>query len=327
MSPQRTAETRRPITRPDRILVLGVARSGTTWLTAALSRADGVRLVNEPDNVDADPDSGAAGRLGFGPYPILDRSQKAPHFRALWDLSFAARVPRTGWRLGVGRLLLRLPRGIRDPILRHTAQAISTLPGQPPHVLVKSIYAMFAVDWIVANYQPRVIVIQRNPLNVVSSWVELGLHGFDLLDRPRLDARYLRRLDIVPPGTDASDLQRTAAWVGLLTTALGEELERHADWLLVTHEDLCADPQNRIREVCERLGLTWTDASASFVRDSDRPGEGFSSVRITRDQPSRWRVRLSDDQVREIEEVLAQFPSRGWVRQPQVVRTASFDRS
>jgi hypothetical protein len=305
-----------PLGRPDRILVLGVARSGTTWLAAALGKTEGARVINEPDNVDADPARDAGGRLGFGPYPILDRGQRAPQFRALWDLSFAARVPRNGWQLKVGRLVLRLPRRLRDPFLRRSAQAVSALPGRAPHVVVKSIYAMLAVDWIAANYQPRIIVIQRNPLNVISSWAELGVHGFDLLARPRIADRYLHRLGVVPPGPDASQLQRIAAWVGVLTTVLNEELERHPDWLLVTHEYLCADPETRIREVCEWAGLTWTPDAASFLAESNRPGEGFSSVRITRDQPDRWRRRLSDEQVVEIEEVLAQFPSRGWVHQP-----------
>jgi hypothetical protein len=312
---QRPGESH-PVGRPDRILVLGVARSGTTWLAAALGKAAGARVVNEPDNIDADPAKDVGGRLGFGPYPIIDRDQKAPQFRALWDLSFAARVPRNGWQLKIGRLVLRLPRRLRDPFLRRSAQAVSALPGRAPHVVVKSIYAMFAVDWIAACYQPRVIVIQRNPLNVISSWAELGVHGFDLLTRPRIADRYLHRLGVVPPGPDASQLQRIAAWVGVLTTVLNEELERHPDWLLVTHEDLCAAPETRIRDVSEWAGLTWTSAAASFLQESNRPGEGFSSVRITRDQPGQWRRRLSDQQVGEIEEVLAQFPSRGWVRQP-----------
>ena len=79
--------------RSDRLLVLGAARSGTRWLATALGQAEGTRLVKEPDNVDADPRGHGPGRLGFGPYPLLDPDERAPQFRALWDLSFAARFP------------------------------------------------------------------------------------------------------------------------------------------------------------------------------------------------------------------------------------------
>jgi hypothetical protein len=216
----------------------------------------------------------------------------------------------------MGRLVLRLPRDVRDPLLRHSAQVVAALPGRASHVVVKSIYAIFAADWIAANYQPRVIAIQRHPLNVISSWAEFGVHGFDLLARPHIVDRYLHRLGVAVPGPHATNLQRIATWVGVLTTALNEQLERHPDWLLVTHEDLCADPQTSIRDVCERAGLTWTEAATRYLRESNRLGDGFSSLRISRDQPDRWRRRLSDPQVGEIEEVLAQFPARGWARQP-----------
>lgn len=296
--------------RPDRILLLGVARSGTRWLATALGEAEGTRLVKEPDNVNAH---------NYVPYPLIDADAAAPHLRALWDLSFAARVP-TGefpdWRLRAGRLALRMPPTIRDPLLHRAAQMIAALPGRAQHVVVKSIYANFIVEWLLRNYDPKVVVIQRHPLNVVSSWLELDLSGFDLLTRQELRQLYLDRLNIPRQTAETTRLQLVARWVGLLTTVLGEHLERHPQWLLVTHEDLCADPENGIRATCDRLGLTWSDRIAHFLAQSNRPGEGFSNVRITREQSTRWRKRLTDAQVDEIEAELARFPSRGWVQPP-----------
>ncbi len=308
--------------RPDRILLLGVARSGTRWLGTALGHAEGTRLVKEPDNVDADPRGAGQSKLGFGPYPMIGENESAPQFRGLWDLSFTARVPR-GWRRGAARAALRLPRPVRDPLLRRTAQAMSAMPGRPPHVVVKSIYAMFAVDWLLRNYEPRVVVLQRNPLNVISSWNELGVHGFDLLSRPAIRERYLTPLGISPPDDAASSLERCAAWVGLLTTVLADEVQRHPGWLVVTHEDLCSDPQPQIRAVCDRLGLPWSEDVERFLDEANRPGEGFSHVRVTREQPTRWRGRLSDEQVAQVEAVLERFPSRGWVRPPASVGAAA----
>src|ERR1700680_966547 len=304
--------------RSDRLLLLGVARSGTRWLATALGHADGTRVVKEPDNVDADPTGTGVSRFGFGPYPMSEPHDDAPQFRALWDLSFSDRVPnKPGLRRTAAWAAPRLPRGIRDPVMRRTAQAMSALPGRSPHVVVKSIYAHFYVEWLIGHYEPRVVVIQRNPLNTISSWIELGVHGFDLLDRPAVREQYLQPLGIGVPDLNASVTQRTATWVGLLTTVLGGHLERHPEWLLVTHEELCADPQVRIHEVCDQVGLTWSAEIERFLSESNRPGEGFSHIRVTRDQPNRWRNRLSDQQLHEIEGVLSQFPSRGWIRHPE----------
>lgn len=301
--------------RRDRILLLGVARSGTRWLATALGHAAGAQLVKEPDNVTA---------TNFGPYPMIEAAAAAPHYRALWDLAFSARVP-TGdapdWRLRAGRMALRLPPKVRDPMLRSAAQIIAALPGRAPQVVVKSIYAPFAVDWLVRNYDPKVVVIQRNPLNVISSWLELDLSGFDLLTRPSVRERYLDPLGVPPQNGDTSPLQLVARWVGLLGMVLGEHLSRHPQWLQVTHEDLCVDPEQSIHAVCDAVGLTWSDAVVRFLAESNRPGEGFSHVRVTREQSTRWRKRLSVDQVAEIEAELARFPARGWVTEDALRRT------
>lgn len=300
--------------RPGRILVLGTARSGTRWLATALGHAEGARVVKEPDNVDADPSGSGLSRLGFGPYPVIDPSDQAPQFRALWDLAFSARVPnKPGVRRSAARAVLRLPAPLRDPVLRRSARAVSALPGRASQVVVKSIYAQFAVDWLVQHYDPRVVVIERHPLNVVSSWTELGVHGFDLLERPLIRERWLDPLGITVPPPEASKLERAAACVGLVTTVLRDQVRRHPGWLVVSHERLCAAPQAEIREVCEGVGLTWTDGVARFLAESNRPGEGFSNVRVTSEQPMRWRGRLTDQQADEVQAVLDRFPSRGRV--------------
>ena len=107
------------------------------------------------------------------------------------------------------------------------------------------------------------------------------------------------------------------AWqVGLLSTALGDALDRHPGWLVVNHEDLCVDPVSRIRAVCDRVGMPWSSDVERFLDESDRPGEGLAPVRVTRIQPDRWRARLTESETDEINGVLAHFPRRGWVRTP-----------
>ena len=125
------------VTQTGRIVLLGVARSGTTWLASAMGHARSTRVVREPDNVDADPQGRAVGRMGFGPYPIIDRGTDSPQFRALWDVSFSGRVPnRRGARRAAGMVMRRLPRALREPLFRRTARTLAALPGRAPHVVV-----------------------------------------------------------------------------------------------------------------------------------------------------------------------------------------------
>jgi len=307
--------------RPDRLVLVGVARSGTSWLGHALGRARRVRFYYEPDNVDADPSTvGAAGQRGFGPYPVIDTDRDAGQFAPLWDLVFSGRLPfalRERRRLRpAARIALRLPRSVRDPLVRGAAALSARRPGRAENIVVKTIYATFSLEWLVARYRPQVIAMQRNPLNVVSSWRELHIPLFDLATRSSLRTRYIEPLGIEPPDGAAPEVARIAWHVGLLTHVISQALDRHPEWVFVTHEDLCDDPATTIRRVAAQVGLEWTDDIDRFLNDNNRHGEGLAPVRIANEEPTKWRQRLTDAEVAQIEEVLDQFPTRGWVRPP-----------
>src|SRR5205814_255889 len=207
----------------NRALVVGVARSGTSWLGMALSRARNVRYYHEPDFIGAKRDGSPTLRAdGFGAYPVIR-------------------------------------------------------PGD-----------------------------DHNPFNPV----------LDLATRPAIREAYLEPLGIRPPPADATELTRIAWHVGLLTHVIGDALARHPRWHLVTHEDLCVQPEAAFRGIFERLGLPWGPAVESFLDANNRPGEGLRPVRVTAEQPDRWRQRLSDAEVDEIKQVLDGFPRRGWVGEP-----------
>jgi hypothetical protein len=308
--------------RDDRVLLVGVARSGTSWLIRAMARTPGTLHYYEPDNVDADPTGmRPVGRSGFGPYPVIPPGDSGGAFRPLWDAAFAGRLPKVqgidkGAKLSAVRAVLKLPAVVREPLIDIGSRVLVALPGGPERTAIKTIYGAFSLDWLVDRYEPRVVVLQRHPLNVVSSWRELQIPDFDLTTRPALLARYRDRFEGDPLDAGASDLTKKAWQVGLLTTAIGDSLDRHSGWLVVNHEDLCADPASRIREVCERVGMPWSSDVERFLDESNRPGQGLNPVRVTKDQPNRWRGRLTDDEVEEITSVLSRFPRRGWIREP-----------
>jgi hypothetical protein len=310
--------------RRDRILVVGTARSGTSWLAKALGQAVHTTHYPEPDNVDSEHRGKEPGYLGFGPYPLLDPGDEPASLTALWDFVFSGRIPSNRrLQLVAGRQFVRLPGPVRDPLFRAAAKTMSRLPGGPSHRVVKSIYIMFSLDWITERYRPSVVLVQRNPLAVVSSWVKLGISSFDLATRPAIRERHLDRLGVAPPPASASPLQSAAWSVGLLTTVIGEALQKHPEWPLVEHEDLCVDPRARFRAVYDAVGLTWSEASERYLEDSNRPGEGLRPVRVTKDQPDAWKRRLSPEDTALVEETLAAFPSQGWIRRPGQVASAT----
>ena len=324
-----------------RVLIVSSPRSGSTWTLRALSCAEGASFVREPDNVDTQASVNAAvTRLGFGPYPVLEAGQPAPQYAALWDVAFQGRRAlrlRRGWGRRVARAAFRLPRSLRDPLLAMAARGLGVVAPRRSHVVVSSVMAHFSVEWIHARFGPRVVVLQRDPLNIASSWLRLDVNAYDVHTRPAIVDRYLRPLGVEPPPQGASNTTLVGWWIGALATQLGSLLERHPDWILATHEDLCEAAEERFGDLYQRLDLTWTSATETYLREGGyieplfRGGgntfeasavDAAEATRVRREQVDAWRTRLTPDQLVELRAVLATFPTGGWVRP----RAAGADR-
>ena len=306
-----------------------------------LACAPGGAYVHEPDNVDTEGTvRGSATRLGFGPYPVLEPGAAAPQDAALWELAFQGRRA-LRLRRGVGRrlsrLAFRLPHGIRDPLLSVAARAVGSVAHAPDLVVVSSVMAHFAAEWIEQRFRPGVVVLQRNPLNVASSWLRLGVTAYDVHERPAIVTNNLAPLGVTPPPPAASRVSMVGWWIGALAEQLRHLVDQHPDWLLLTHDALCMDADAGFRRAYAQLGLTWTAAGDRYLnesgyvetiasggsRDFTAPVAGgpVDAIALRERQVHAWEERLSPADVGALREVLAEFPNQGWVRAPQADST------
>jgi hypothetical protein len=309
-----------------RFLLVGVPRSGTSWTGSALGRAAGVHYVDEPDGF-RDPFAFRV-MLQLGENPELEPGQPARDYDRLWSGAFRGGAPshsiaarlavRAYDRAGVERRRAARQSGSPDPMLR-AATRLAQPPGATStgarssgaqHVLVKSVQCARSVEWVANRFEPAVIVLERNPLNTLASWQELGFVRNDTETR-RLAEYARRRWDVEAP--DERDALSTQTFVfAVLMSAIKDAAKRHPEWLVVSHDELCSDAPSRLRALAERVGLGWTDEADEFVRASDRSGSGYATNRRTSEQPERWRRRLSPGDVDTIQRVLDRFPE--WSR-------------
>jgi hypothetical protein len=298
-----------------RVLILGAPRSGTTWSGRVLGHTAGAAYVNEPDG-DTEAYAFPA-RLGFGGPPELAPGEEHAAYDRLWTGAFAgggrpmrptARVAR--W-LNAGvepgqrfRAWYGDPLTVRQRLVRAWAAPMLPRP-EARHVVVKTVRAEFTAEWIAARFAPTVLLVERNPLNVLSSWIDLGYarHEREFLAYAARAARW----GIAPPD-DPVEVERQTFTYAVMATALRDAATRHG-WARTTHEHLCVDSVVRFRELATRLGLEWGDEAARFVEASDREGSGYRTERRTADQPERWRQRLTDEQVERILATLERFPT------------------
>jgi hypothetical protein len=311
----------------NRVLILGVPRSGTTWSGRALGATDGTAYVNEPDGF-AEPYAFRV-MLARGEHPAVEPGTPAPDYERLWHGAFDggrradtvrdrgarflfARTPvddrRAARATGDIPLRLRAVRGLATPLVADPAAR---------HVVVKTVLACLSAEWLVQHCSDaRVLYVERHPYNVLSSWRDLGFvrsgREFD-----RVGAWARDRWGVAPPDDGAPHLALQAHFFGVLTAALRETAAAHPEWVRTTHEHLCVDSASRFAALAASLGLEWGTRAEAFVTESDlgdsaeaatatdRP---FRTRRATAEQPERWRERLSAEERAIIDATLAPFP-------------------
>jgi Sulfotransferase family len=307
---------------PNPILVLGAPRSGTTWVSKVLTVGYRAALINEPDSEHQDPFAFKA-KLELGRYPVLASEDRAPaDYVTLWRRAFDGFRQRTDIRTyGARRLIGRARRSgalakaqcarIDPSMTLRIAATLARPPAvatEPKRLVIKSVHACFAAEWLAAQAPVTIVVVTRNPLNVISSWLDLGYGDCRLARSPDVLETFGDVLNLREPPPTASQLTLVTWEIGLMLSALRLGLMRHARWVEVSHEDLCLNLPGRFEQLFQQLAIPWSAAVERSLREFDRPGnDPWQTYRIARLQPDRWRKTLSDSQLAEVTEVLAGF--------------------
>lgn len=184
------------------LVVAGVPRSGTTWAMRALEGDPSVLGLMEPDNESRSAPAIWAKRR-IGRFPALPPGESNADYRRLWSWILDG-APEAG-RLRACRPLLRAvrPAGRRrfyqgriSPLM----QLAGLVGARPPlgvpglqgerRLMVKTVHVPLALDWLADQFDIDVLVLLRNPANVLASWISLDLNDqFARLDeRPAVRA-------------------------------------------------------------------------------------------------------------------------------------------
>jgi hypothetical protein len=311
----------------NRVLVVGLPRSGTTWVGRVLAASDGTEYLGEPDNPLGAPFAlRTCRRLGVGHFPLLSPDAQASEYERLWACAFGlasiGTVDRVR-RAAAHRLLRRIPPDRVRAALRSatpglplwTMESLAAPEGPdtlPSNLVVKSVNAPLSVEWIAHRFRLQIAVVLRNPLSILSSWAELewlGRPGDDMLDHvaQSVQDELVGRLPIPRPPREASVIARAAWMIGAITCALTDAAARNPAWPVVTHEELCETPGARYPVLASALGLRWGVTADEALVEMNRPGQGGEPFRVASELADVWRSRLSVEHVAEARSVLDQF--------------------
>lgn len=292
------------------IVVCGLHRSGTTYVGEILRQA-GVVVVHEPLNE----------RYGMADVPIAYPfvEQEEGVFASLLDDAVNFSRP-WGKNLtwisvkGLKRLVYSLTGG-RSGLRWSALRVLKRLGFQNGMICLKDPFMSLATPYLVRKFGIPIVCMVRHPAAIhystnKQSW---RFNVENLLRQPELIARY--GADIPTRHWDVAR-ENSAASIALLwkfmiriNSAL-QDADRHL--LMVTHEELCLQPQQVSTKICDHFGIPFIEKLELFVSQNSEGGSAEAAKgkihdfkRDSRALVEVWRSRIEKNDEVIMREIVA----------------------
>jgi hypothetical protein len=295
------------------VVICGLARSGTTYVGRALSRARGVHLIHEPLNKDFGVRgvpwwyvcAGATDQDGSTTAKKLIRD--IVDLKAEWIRSSPPEYP----------LLTRLSKrayGGRSGLAWAGLRLYKLLGLSMPTVCFKDPFATFAIGYMIACCDARAVCLTKHPAALYFSHKRRGRreHIEDLFSQRKLLGRYA---EDISPGTWETAMRHSPAGTALLwkimARAITSQAEGFAALSVVRHEDLCVDPVKTIKGICTHLGIPFGRRAEKYILGTSRgdrihakAGKLHHFKRNSLALRDAWRGAISPEEEAVIQEVV-----------------------
>ncbi len=300
------------------ILLLGSARSGTTWLAKIFDSHPDVLYRHEPDF--------ALSTTTLPPFVALDDLEPyvSPARDYLKQL-YGVREPQViakrplfpkRYRSSTQHLLwyghLALATSLRKiPVLgTHLPTSVPLYLNSEAVVrpVIKSVMSMGRAGlYAQAVAEGHVIMIIRH----ICGYVESVVRGVRLGKMPgALHLNMLARMpqaqrrDLTVDRLREMDLIEQYAWRWVLQNEIAlESTQDLKNTMMVKHDDLCDNPMVAAREMFAFCGLDWHDQTEDFIASSSGQSEKdqyFGVYRTSSDEANKWRTSLTGEEQQRI---------------------------
>ncbi len=266
------------------IFILGVQRSGTTWLAGALSKHPDIANLHEPRHI------WSWGNL-HKPDDVLTAEDCTPQIKAHVDKRLAEALD----KLGGARVCDKTPSNcLRIPFLK------ALFPDAKIILLVRDGRAVFrSTREVVSENKDYGLTLD----NITRRAKEVPIQEWHLLLLPRLRS-IVRRLGgrpvqfwgVRPPGwkrwveEDSSDVVLAKQWVAATRIALDEGRKLPPkNYLEVRYEDLMSGSEDKLNELIQFLEI-----------ENPEPIEAYIARTADSSRGEKWRGELDEEVLEEI---------------------------
>ena len=286
------------------ILITGAHRTGTTWVGRMLAANRQTAYISEPLNPLHGPGLLHADVKQW--YTYVCAENEAGYLSAFVELLAyryhllaevgSLRSPRDFFRMG------------RDLAIFWRGRWFHLTP------LLKDPFAVFSVAWFAERLNCRIVVTIRHPAGFTSSLKRLNwsFDFRDLLDQTLLMRDHLASYEQEMRTVRPEDIVGQAALLWkMVYRFVYDTCSRHAEFVVVRHEDISTDPMVQYRELYRKLGYVFTEHTAKKILDSSsskNPRE-LSQTRVhavnldSRANLENWKRRLTLDEITRIRKI------------------------
>ncbi|WP_290653782.1 sulfotransferase [Aquisalimonas sp.] len=305
------------------VLLVGLPRSGTTWVGKILDSHPQTLYRHEPDRggalrdvpIHAPPD--ATDSYGARIESFLQALPASRDARVCGKLPLFPKRYLPGWRFTAFKTSIYLDKATRGRLPIPITQPVSRINGAPVTVW-KSIESTGRAGLIArCASELRVIHLLRHPCGQIASILRGEASGHFSDDCPSSEDWHLFAMLCDTPQAQRHnlDLERLRAmdpvsrlawrWV-LFNEKAMDELDGLENACTVCYEDVCLEPEAIARRMIDFAGMEWDPAVEVFLGESASSGTDayYSVYRNAAREVDRWRERLEPEQIERIGRVV-----------------------
>lgn len=285
----------------------GMIRSGTTFLGKVLSLPTDVAYLHEPFN------GGKSLRDGQPFQSRYIRPGSNDHLTEAYRQHIA----------NIFRLNLRLPTTShpRDSLVRRVGKRLLGSRG-PVHLamarvnpfnrigVLKDPTCKLTVEYLHQQFGARPVIVVRHPASLAASLKRVGWwpEMRDFREQPDLVEDFFHdEADFLYQSWPSPLHEAMAHWRATHKIFLTQSA-RNDGWILLTHEEISAEPLSVFQQLYQELGLTWSSRIERSIRSMTGGGNtteasGNQAMDLQRDSASIFRHRRDSLSTRERREI------------------------
>lgn len=296
------------------IIIFGIPRSGSTWLSESLNYDKETFLVHEPDN-EKHTFLAYIHKKNIGRFPYTDNNLDLLH---IFKKSLKNDILQQ--HHFYNKLLFQLFNITKNEIenklrdsepLRHHLLMNLLYNSYPKcklsrRVIVKSVHSFLSLPFLMKNIDFTPIIIIRNPLNILSSMLYLKMG--DICRNVNKNYDIMNDFDLEDYDF-TSQIAKAGQQIGIFYSIIEQYNKDIDNIILLKHEDLCVDYLKNFKQLYSKLNLNWNQNVENLLVKKNTRGLGYSTSRISHEMIDIWKKRLSKKQVEEFKKGYNCYPN------------------